>query len=95
MEVPEEKSVISGLPAVNHFIGVGLVHPVVDAVVLALFGTARLGDPLCADTPVRCQQRGNRQAEREDAKAHRGERPASARGLFRQHLAAEETCGVN
>lgn len=56
VEIPEKEAVISRLPAVMNHILVrlicSLIPAVVEAVCLLLFPTARLGDPLCALTPV-------------------------------------------
>lgn len=56
VEIPEKEAVISSLPAVMNHILVclicSLIPAVVEAVCLLLFPTARLGDPLCALTPV-------------------------------------------
>ena len=56
VEISKQKPVISGLPAVHNFSGVGLVHAVVvDAVVLPLLRATRFRNPLRTYTPVRGQ----------------------------------------
>lgn len=59
VELAEQEAVVPGLPAVDHLVGVGLVHAVVDALVRAQLAALGLGDPLGAHAPVRGDERGD------------------------------------
>ena len=81
MELAEEEAVVSGLPAVDHLVGVRLVHPVVDALVRPQLGALGLGHPLRADAPVGGDERGDGEEKSQEVQPHGDQRPAFTRGL--------------
>lgn len=78
VELSEQEPVVPGLPAVNHFVRVRLVHSIVYTLVCPQFAALRLGDSLRPHAPVSRYERGYGEKEGEEVQANRQERPASA-----------------
>lgn len=81
MKLAEEEAVVPSLPAVDHLVGVGLIHAVVDALVRPQLAALRLGYSLGSYAPVGGDEGGDGEEEGEEVEAHRQEGPASASGL--------------
>lgn len=81
VELSEQEPVVPGLPAVHHFVRVRLVDPVVDALVSPQLAALGLGDPLRPDAPVRGDEGGDGEEQREEVQADREQGPAPPIGL--------------
>lgn len=81
VELPEQEPVVSGLPAVNYFVGVRLVHSVVYTLVRPQLAALWLGDPLRPDAPVSRDKSGDGEKQSEEVQANRQEGPAFSRRL--------------
>lgn len=81
VELSEEEPVVPGLPAVHHFVRVRLVDSVIDALVSPQLAALRLGDPLRPDAPVRGNEGGDGEKQREKVQADREQGPAPPIGL--------------
>lgn len=81
MELPEQKPVVPGLPAVDHLVRVRLVHSVVYTLVCPQLAALWLGHPLRPYTPVSRDERGDREKQGEEVQANRQEGPAFASRL--------------
>lgn len=66
VELAEQEAVVPGLPAVNHFVRVRLVHPVVDALVRPQLAALGFGDSLRPHAPVSGYERGDGEKQREE-----------------------------
>lgn len=81
MELAEQKPIVSGLPAVHHFVWVRLVHAVVYALVRPELTALGLGHSLRPHAPVRRNESSDGEEQCEEVEPDRQEGPASASGL--------------
>lgn len=81
VEAAEQEAVVPGLPAVVHLVLVGLVHAVVDAVVVPLLAAGGFGDALGALAPVRGDEGGGGEEQGHQVQTHRQQRATFPRRL--------------